>query len=221
MDWVWNKVSYLTSNLWGNLTIGTFFYVIIVLFFVVSVFFAKRKKREFSGLGNYTLDDVRSGKIFDDMKEEPSFIIRRDRKKKKKRGSKEEGKSSNKNEERCREIFEGLFPGFKFKSCRPDFLKNPVTGRKLELDGYNPDIVTPLGKGLAFEYDGEQHSRYSPHFHRGNVGEFKYQVARDGWKDTKCKKEGILLIRIPYYILPNRLEEYIIMQLKRYNLINS
>lgn len=114
----------------------------------------------------------------------------------------------NKSEERCREIFQQMF-GVKFKSVRPSFLKNPVTGKNLELDGFNSDIRTPIGKGLAFEYDGEQHSKYNRHFHRSGESEFQYQVKKDEYKDVRCREEGILLIRIPHYIAYGDLERFI------------
>lgn len=122
-------------------------------------------------------------------------------------------KRINKNEERCRDIFENIFK-VKFKSVRPDWLQNPVTKKNLELDGFNPDIKTPLGKGLAFEYDGEQHSKFNKHFHRNGPDEFEYQIKKDSWKDDRCRKNKILLIRIPYYILPHDLERYIKEKLK-------
>lgn len=120
----------------------------------------------------------------------------------------------NKHEEECRRIFQEIF-GAPFKSVRPKWLKNPVSNKNLELDGYNPNIETPLGIGLAFEYDGQQHAKYTPHFHKKGVEEFEYQVAKDSWKDQKCKEKGILLIRIPHSVDFNDLERYIRMMLKR------
>ena len=116
-------------------------------------------------------------------------------------------KKHNKHEERCREIFAGIFR-CRFKTCRPSWLKNPLTGKNLELDGYNPTIRTPLGLGLAFEYDGAQHSRFTPHFHR-STSDFVNQVKRDTWKDKRCREMGVLLIRIPHFIEYANLEKYI------------
>ena len=114
-------------------------------------------------------------------------------------------------EEKCRKIFQELFKK-EFRSVRPDWLKNPWTYQNLELDGYNPDIVTPLGKGLAFEYDGVQHSRFTPLFH-SCVGDFEYQVMKDSSKDEMCKDEGVLLIRIPHYVCYWHLKPFIIGKL--------
>lgn len=154
----------------------------IVLFVLVIYFIVKSKKKKYK---------------FQGLRDTPMRIEKKKKKKKK-----------NKHEERCREIFQDLF-GSKFKSCRPDFLKNPATKKNLELDGYCPHIRTKLGKGLAFEYDGKQHAEYVPHFHKKGAKEFVYQAKKDSFKDMKCKQEGILLIRIPHFIVFNDLERYI------------
>ena len=114
-------------------------------------------------------------------------------------------------EEKCRKIFQELFKK-EFKSVRPDWLKNPWTYQNLVLDGYNPDIVTPKGKGLAFEYDGVQHSRFTPLFH-SCVDDFEYQVMKDSLKDEMCRDEGVLLIRIPHYVCYWHLKPFIIGRL--------
>jgi len=119
----------------------------------------------------------------------------------------------NKMEEKCRKIFQDIFQK-PFNSVRPDFLKNPVTKKNLELDGFCPNVYTSLGKGLAFEYDGIQHSKYSPHFHRNGAQEFIYQTKKDSFKDQRCKERGILLIRIPHYVIENDLETYIKQKLR-------
>ena len=123
-------------------------------------------------------------------------------------------KKINKHEEECRRIFQELF-GVKFRSVRPSWLKNPVTGKNLELDGYNADIVTPIGRGLAFEYDGEQHSKFNSHFHKNGPDEFVYQVKKDSWKDLKCKENKIVLIRIPHFVAFQDLKRYIRSELDR------
>lgn len=117
-------------------------------------------------------------------------------------------KKINKNEEKCREIFERLYRK-RFISTRPDWLKNPITHKNLELDGFNDTIRTPLGVGLAFEYDGKQHAEYVSHFHRGGPEEFIYQTKKDSWKDAKCRQRGVFLVRIPHYVHYHDLERFI------------
>lgn len=117
-------------------------------------------------------------------------------------------KRQNKSEEKCRRIFEKLFRR-PFKTVRPAFLKSPATGKNLELDGFCADVRTPLGQGLAFEYDGVQHAKYKPHFHRGGPREFIYQQKKDTYKDVRCREKGILLIRIPHFVPSEELERYI------------
>lgn len=113
-----------------------------------------------------------------------------------------------KSENRCKVIFEKIF-NKKFPSIRPDFLKNPITGLNLELDGYCEELK------LAFEYQGAQHSKYIPHFHRTGPQEFMYQVKKDEYKAKLCKLRGIDLIHIPHYIHYDKLEEYILRTLKK------
>ncbi len=120
----------------------------------------------------------------------------------------------NKSEEKCRRVFENIFRR-RFPSVRPEFLTNPVTNKRLELDGFCPSIPTPLGRGLAFEYDGIQHAKYKPYFHRHGRPEFVYQQKRDSWKDLKCAHEGILLIRIPHVVTPENLRPFIERELAR------
>ena len=76
-----------------------------------------------------------------------------------KRGPPQESKG----EKECRKVLENLF-NKPFSKSRPDFLRNPVTGGNfnLELDCYNQEL------SLAVEYNGIQHYKYVPYFHRNN-----------------------------------------------------
>lgn len=112
-------------------------------------------------------------------------------------------------EDRCRNIFESFFD-VPFTKCRPDFLINPMTQRKLELDGYNSSIPTPLGLGLAFEYNGSQHYFFTPKYHKC-IEDFDDQLTRDKIKHQLCRKKGILLITIPYTVTD--LEEFILKKI--------
>lgn len=103
-------------------------------------------------------------------------------------------------ETKCRQIIESIYKK-PFPSTRPDWLKNH-TNKNLELDMYNEELK------LAIEYDGEQHYKYSPFFHKSEK-DFIKQKERDKLKEDICKQKGIRLIRIPYTVKFNELEKYI------------
>jgi hypothetical protein len=50
---------------------------------------------------------------------------------------------------------------------------------------------------IAFEYDGAQHSVYTPHYHL-NEHHFQYRRLLDRLKDEICREAGVTLIRIPW-----------------------
>ena len=110
------------------------------------------------------------------------------------------GRILKKNETRCRAIFESIF-GKPFKSVRPDFLKQ-ANGYNLELDGFNRDL------NLAWEYNGIQHYKYSPRFHK-SPKDLERQILRDNYKRQVCNNLGINLIEIPYTVKYDDLEMYI------------
>lgn len=77
--------------------------------------------------------------------------------------------------------------GLNFPSVFPDFLKNPNTNRKLELDCYCYKL------NLGLEFHGIQHYEYPNPFHRSQ-DEFDKQVWHDEYKIGRCKQEYIVLI---------------------------
>jgi hypothetical protein len=115
--------------------------------------------------------------------------------------------STYKREEICRKIFEDYFDDY-FPTVRPKFLANPKTGRPLELDGYS------AGLSLAFEHQGRQHYEYPNRFHKSEE-EFKAQQERDLFKAKRCKELGIDLIFIPEYIPIDKIESFIMQELKK------
>lgn len=112
-------------------------------------------------------------------------------------------------EEICREIFENYFQR-NFPKVRHELLINPKTKRKLELDCYSKVKFFNYYNGLAFEIDGEQHYNYVKKWHKTRSN-FNEQVERDKIKNELCEKNGILLIRIPYYV--DDVKEYMLKQL--------
>ena len=89
-----------------------------------------------------------------------------------------------------------------FGKARPNFLNNPVTGGNfnLELDCYNPELK------LAVEYNGVQHYKYTPHFHKNNEA-FLNQKYRDELKRRMCKDNMITLIEVPYTIMVENIKD--------------
>lgn len=106
-----------------------------------------------------------------------------------------------KTEPLCRCIIECL-TGVSFSSVRPTWLRNPLTGRSLELDGYNEELA------IAFEYQGRQHYERVSRF-QDTDEKFKMQVFRDEVKKSLCDEHGISLIIIPYTVQREHLPSYI------------
>ena len=113
----------------------------------------------------------------------------------------EEKKKKWKMEEKCRKIFETIYKD-KFPKCRPDFLRNPETNRKLELDGYCPN------KKIAFEYNGAQHYIY-PNIYHHNLVDFQNGLKRDKFKVERCDQNDVYLITIPYNVPESLLLKFI------------
>lgn len=88
-------------------------------------------------------------------------------------------------QERTRIVFQKQFNQL-FPSVRPDWLKNPKTGRNLELDGYCEELK------LAFEYQGRQHKDEDTEF----ASDYINQIERDEYKKQICLENGINLILI-------------------------
>ena len=109
-------------------------------------------------------------------------------------------------EEHCRSILEQLYPGLKFATCRPDFLKNPLTGENLELDCFNEQVL------IALEYQGIQHYRYPNPFHKSEE-EFRKLIIKDEYKKQVCQQIGIILITVPFSIPKPDIEKFITYRL--------
>jgi very-short-patch-repair endonuclease len=112
-----------------------------------------------------------------------------------------------KREAHVRRILQSIFQK-PFASCRPAWLKNPHTKRKLEIDCYNAELR------IAVEIDGEQHSKYLPHFHKTHSN-FLKQQERDLMKSKMIVERGIRLVRVPYTISSNELEKFLMSELNK------
>ena len=99
------------------------------------------------------------------------------------------------NEEITRKIFETLF-NVEFIKIKPKWLNG------YELDGFSEQL------GICYEYDGPQHFIFIKYWHKTIEG-LHEQQERDRKKDLLCKEQGVILIRIPYTVKTNDLQEYI------------
>ena len=119
-----------------------------------------------------------------------------------------------KGELECRRVLQSIFKK-PFPSQRPDFLRNPVTGGNfnLELDCYN------AGLGLAVEYNGAQHYKYTPYFHRSK-DHFLNQKYRDDMKKRICKENRIKLIEVPHTVKLKDIRGFLIKQLRNHGFLN-
>jgi len=117
--------------------------------------------------------------------------------------------NESKGERECRRVLEELFQR-PFNSARPDFLRNTVTENyNLELDCWNPELR------LAVEYNGIQHYKFVPYFHKNNKEAFLNQKYRDDMKRRICKDEGIHLIEVPYTVKIQDIENFIIQECRK------
>lgn len=127
--------------------------------------------------------------------------------------SKKKAAKESKGEVECRRVLNKIF-NKPFHKIRPNFLNNPVTGGKfnLELDCYNDEL------GLAVEFNGIQHYKFSKFFHRNNE-HFLNQKYRDELKKRMCKENGIILIEVPYTVKNENIESYLKKELKKYGFL--
>jgi len=121
--------------------------------------------------------------------------------------------SDSKGERECRRVLEELFKK-PFPKSRPNFLNNPVTGGKynLELDCVNHELK------IACEYNGAQHYKYIPYFHK-NKEQFQTQQYRDDMKRRICKEEGYTLVEVPYTVKLQDIDNFIKTELSKANRI--
>lgn len=110
-------------------------------------------------------------------------------------------RETRKREEKCRRILENIYND-SFPRKRPKFLRNPKTGKNLELDGYNERL------GIAFEHNGWQHYKKRHAFSKSKE-EREEQKYHDDLKIARCRAVGVHLIIIPEDVPEEQLEEYI------------
>jgi hypothetical protein len=108
-------------------------------------------------------------------------------------------------ENKIRRILQNHFQK-EFKKVRLNCLKNPLSGRNLEIDIYNEDLK------LGLEFNGIQHSQYTPYFHK-SYKDFENGIIRDLIKAKLCKENGIKLITINHWEINKDMLDSEILQL--------
>jgi hypothetical protein len=99
----------------------------------------------------------------------------------------------NKGEDIVYEVLQEILESEVERNIRPDFLRNPETGKNLELDCYCEEYA------LAVEYNGVQHYKFPSVYHKTEE-EFYNQVYRDRLKKKLCDEAGVYLISVPYWV---------------------
>jgi len=106
-----------------------------------------------------------------------------------------------KRERMCCDIMSNMF-GVPFIKATPNFLRNPETGRNLEIDCYNE------GLRMGVEVNGIQHYVW-PNYTGQSQEDFIKQVRRDKFKVDMCDKHGVYLISVPYNVTDAKVKDYI------------
>lgn len=104
----------------------------------------------------------------------------------------------------ARQLLKHYLPRVHFVyNLRPEWLKHPKSGRRVELDIYAPDLTA------AWEIQGVQHGRYIEGMQR-DFDAFVGQQGRDMFKIEACKERGITLHRLTSFdLLPFSFERHI------------
>ena len=118
--------------------------------------------------------------------------------------------TESKGELECRRVLQYLF-NRPFDKARPDFLRNPVTGGNFNLE---LDCFEALMR-LAVEYNGQQHYKYLPYFHK-NKEAFRNQMYRDDMKRRMCKEVGVIMIEVPYTVKIPEIKGFLEHKLRAY-----
>ena len=120
--------------------------------------------------------------------------------------------TESKGEKECRRVLETLFRK-PFPKSRPDFMFNPITKENLELDMFNIDLK------IACEYNGQQHYKFNKWMHKNSHANFQNQQYRDSIKRDACKKLGIHLIEVPYTVKIEKIQDFIVANLRDNSLL--
>ena len=123
-------------------------------------------------------------------------------------------KTDSKGEIECRRVMRMLF-NTPFNKSRPGFLQNTiVSGNNLEIDCLDKILVNKRPVWVGVEYQGQQHYKYTPYFHRTRDA-FHNQKYRDDIKRRICKEQGVVLIEVPYTVKIPDIQEYLVRECRK------
>lgn len=91
---------------------------------------------------------------------------------------------------------------FEYVGIRPDWMRNPETGKNLEIDCYSDDLK------IGIEYNGPHHYQW-PNWTKQSKTQFINQYRRDQAKPDMCDSMGVYLITIPYTVPKSKFDDYI------------
>jgi len=100
---------------------------------------------------------------------------------------------SNKGEDIVAEALADILNSLIQRNIRPDFLRNPETGKNMEIDCFNEEYA------VAVEYNGIQHYKFPSVFYKSEK-DFNDQIYRDKLKMKLCNENNIYLIVVPYWV---------------------
>jgi hypothetical protein len=119
---------------------------------------------------------------------------------------KEGGRFTSKGETICKQTLEKIY-GVPFTNQRLNILKNPETGRNLEIDCYNADLR------IGCEYNGKAHFAWGGPNSMMSYDNFRKQVKRDLLKKKLCAEHNIHLIIVPHNVKFSMIPLYIVYHL--------
>lgn len=173
---------------------STWLIIVLVIIFIFWVVWGGREEYDFVGVKPLTTPSLFGKDIPNDYLQHDSIsdsLIRIGNVNPKPQN--QPTKLLNKGEDIVYEVLQEILESEVERNIRPDFLRNPETGKNLELDCYCEEYA------LAVEYNGVQHYKFPSVYHKTEE-EFYNQVYRDRLKKKLCDEAGVYLISVPYWV---------------------
>lgn len=173
---------------------STWLIIVLVIIFIFWVVWGGREEYDFVGVKPLTTPSLFGKDIPNDYLQHDSIsdsLIRIGNVNPKPQN--QPTKLLNKGEDIVYEVLQEILESEVERNIRPDFLRNPESGKNLELDCYCEEYA------LAVEYNGVQHYKFPSVYHKTEE-EFYNQVYRDRLKKKLCDEAGVYLISVPYWV---------------------